>query len=397
MTPYYMNQNPQPQSGDYEVHRMGCPTPAAPENQIHLGAFASCHPAVAEAKTPMAAPGSEDQRVRSLFASLPHNLIAPQLYSRRYRAPLPDSIRQTAPTGREWAIFPGGKALYTFRTVPFNFIEPRQGLRTIQLPDATPGVISKYSLTDEQALLARVRYNRLLDVFTGLACYPLQSHLRTSITITNAIDGMPSSSQVETDDVYVGLDEHGAHYILPVQAKGGSDSLSVVQIWQDLRVAQQKFPDLIARPVAASIHGAERHSPLRSSKNPTTRSPSPASTTTASFHPTNLTLLSWPPIGPRRNAPQPDPERNLTVRGSLASSRLVLPYVSSGVSPNWPGAARRRKPQRKSRRGRPDQIRDGPLGSSGSLCYRQPLALKPIITKPSGKVLSSKASRSGLP
>ena len=50
MTPYYMNKNPQPQSGDYEVHRMGCPTPAAPENQIHLGAFASCHPAVAEAK-----------------------------------------------------------------------------------------------------------------------------------------------------------------------------------------------------------------------------------------------------------------------------------------------------------------------------------------------------------
>lgn len=187
-----------------------------------------------------------------LGAARPKN-VGDVVYSRRYRAPLPDSIQQTAPSGREWAIFPGGKALYTFRTVPFNFIEPRKGLRTIRLPDATPGVISKYSLTDEQALLARVRYNRLLDVFTGLACYPLQSHLRTSITITNAIDGTPSSSQVETDDVYVGLDEHGAHYILPVQAKGGSDSLSVVQIWQDLRVAEQKFPDLITRPVAAQF------------------------------------------------------------------------------------------------------------------------------------------------
>ena len=175
------------------------------------------------------------------------------MYSLRYRVPLPDSIRRTAPRGREWAIFPGGNAVYTLRTVPFNLIEPRQGLRTIRLPDATPGVISKYALTDEQALLARVRYNRLLDVFTGLACYPLQSHLRTSITITNAIDGTPSSSQVETDDVYVGLDEHGAHYILPVQAKGGSDSLSVIQIWQDLQVAEQKFPDLIARPVAAQF------------------------------------------------------------------------------------------------------------------------------------------------
>ena len=189
---------------------------------------------------------------QQLGASRPKNL-GDIVYSLRYRVPLPESIRQTAPRGSEWAIFPGGNAVYTLRTVPFNLIEPRQGLRTIRLPDATPGVISKYSLTDEQALLARVRYNRLLDVFTGLACYPLQSHLRTSITITNAIDGTPSSSQVETDDVYVGLDEHGAHYVLPVQAKGGSDSLSVIQIWQDFRVAKQKFSNLTARPIAAQF------------------------------------------------------------------------------------------------------------------------------------------------
>ena len=174
------------------------------------------------------------------------------IYSLRYRTSLPESILREAPPDREWAIFPGGNAVYTLRTVQVNLIEPRQGLRTIRLPDATPGVISRYSLSDEQALLARVRYNRLLDVFTGLACYPLQSHLRTTIII-NGIDGEPSSSQVETDDLYVGLDEHGAHHILPVQAKGGSDALSVIQIWQDCRVAGQKFPDLIARPVAAQF------------------------------------------------------------------------------------------------------------------------------------------------
>lgn len=175
------------------------------------------------------------------------------VYSLRYRTTLPESIRRKAPPGRDWAIFPGGNAVYTLRTVPFNLIEPCQGLRTIRLPDATPGVISRYSLSDEQALLARVRYNRLLDVFTGLACYPLQSHLRTSITIINAIDGEPSSSQVETDDLYVGLDKHGAHHILPVQAKGGSDALSAIQIWQDFQVAGQKFPQLIPRPVAAQF------------------------------------------------------------------------------------------------------------------------------------------------
>ena len=188
----------------------------------------------------------------ALGASRPKNL-GDIVYSLRYRVALPDSIRSKAPQGREWAIFPGGKAVYTMRTVPLNLIEPRQGLRTTLIPDSTPGVISMYSQTDEQALLAGVRYNRLLDVFTGLACYSLQSHLRTSVAITNAIDGTPSRSQVETDELYVGLDKNGAHHILPVQAKGGSDALSVIQIWQDYRVAEQKFPNLIARPVAAQF------------------------------------------------------------------------------------------------------------------------------------------------
>ena len=188
----------------------------------------------------------------ALGAPRPKNL-GDIVYSLRYRVPLPEAIQREAPPGREWAIFPGGNAVYSLRVVPFNLIEPRQGLRAIRLPDSTPGVISRYSLSDEQALLARVRYNRLLDVFTGLACYHLQSHLRTSVTIVNSIDGTPSSSQVETDDLYVGLDKHGAHHILPVQAKGGSDVLSVIQIWQDFRVAEQKFADLIARPIAAQF------------------------------------------------------------------------------------------------------------------------------------------------
>jgi len=117
------------------------------------------------------------------------------VYSLRYRVPLPEAVRRQAPPGREWAIFPGGNAVYSLRTVPFNLIEPRQGLRATRLPNSTPGVISRYALTDEQALLARVRYNRLLDIFTGLACYHLQSHLRTSVTIANSIDGTLSSSR----------------------------------------------------------------------------------------------------------------------------------------------------------------------------------------------------------
>src|SRR6476619_169880 len=51
------------------------------------------------------------------------------------------------------------------------------------------------------------------------------NHLRTSV---------PNMGQAETDEIYVGLDKKGAHYVFPVQAKGGSDKLNIVQIEQDL-------------------------------------------------------------------------------------------------------------------------------------------------------------------
>ena len=175
------------------------------------------------------------------------------VYSLRNRTPLPENIQRAAPPGHEWAIFPGGKSVYVLRLVAFTQIKPRQGIRTIRLPDSTPGIIAKYSLNDEQALLARLRYNRLLDVFTGLACYPLQSHLRTSLEIKNAIDVTPTTFQIETDDLYVGLDKHGAHYVLPVQAKSVSETLGIIQIWQDFRMAEQKFPDLRPQPIAAQF------------------------------------------------------------------------------------------------------------------------------------------------
>ncbi len=113
-----------------------------------------------------------------------------------------------------------------------------------KVPDATPGIIAKYAFGDEQALLARLRYNRLIDIFTGITCYSLQNHLRTTV------QGM---GQVEIDELYVGLDKKGAHYIFPVQAKGGSDKLNVVQIEQDFAVCADKFAGLICRPLGAQF------------------------------------------------------------------------------------------------------------------------------------------------
>jgi hypothetical protein len=172
------------------------------------------------------------------------------VYSFRFRAQLPESISSVAPKGMEWVLRLAGRAKYRFGLVPEGLanIRPRLSLAETKVPDATPGIISMYALTAEQSLLAKLRYNRLVDIFAGVACYSLQSHLQTQIE---------SMGQVETDELYLGIDRHGAHYVLPIQAKGGNDLLSVVQIEQDFALCQAKFPALICRPIAAQFMGRD--------------------------------------------------------------------------------------------------------------------------------------------
>jgi len=180
---------------------------------------------------------------KKLGIVLPKN-VGDILYSFRYRAALPLSIRQEAPEGSEWIIRPTGRSLYRLVLTTQTFFRPTEHLAETKIPDATPGIIRRYALNDEQGLLAMVRYNRLIDIFTGLACYSLQNHLRTTV---------PDVGQVETDEIYVGLDKRGAHYVIPVQAKGGTDKLGVVQIEQDFAIGAAKFPDLICKPIAAQF------------------------------------------------------------------------------------------------------------------------------------------------
>lgn len=166
------------------------------------------------------------------------------IYSFRFRKAFPDSIKKTAPEGLEWILRKAGLSRYRFVLSKQWSVLPDSHRSVIKVPDATPGLIAKYALTDEQALLAKLRYNRLIDIFAGITCYSLQSHLRTSVAEVGG---------VETDELYVGVDRHGAHYVLPVQAKGGRDHLSVVQIEQDLAVCAEKFPLLVCRPIAAQF------------------------------------------------------------------------------------------------------------------------------------------------
>ncbi len=59
--------------------------------------------------------------------------------------------------------------------------------------------------------------------------------------------------QVETDEIYIGLDQQFRQFVIPVQAKGKNEQISEAQIGQDIAVCKAKFPALICRPVAAQF------------------------------------------------------------------------------------------------------------------------------------------------
>jgi hypothetical protein len=184
-----------------------------------------------------------ERKAEALQIELPKNL-GDVIYSIRYRSALPESILATQPEGLEWIIEGAGRARYRFRLVAETRIRPREELVKTAIPDATPELIRAYALDDEQALLAIVRYNRLIDTFLGLTTFSLQNHLRTTVK---------GVGQIEIDELYIGLDKRGCHYVIPVQAKGGSDQIGVVQTSQDIAYVEQKFPGLRCRAIAAQF------------------------------------------------------------------------------------------------------------------------------------------------
>jgi hypothetical protein len=184
-----------------------------------------------------------ENTAQKLEMKLPKNL-GDVIYSFKFRTKLPDAIIKKASKNKEWVIKNVGRALYAFEQVTEARIVPDKMMLTTKIPDATPSIVGKYAFDDEQALLTKLRYNRLLDIFTGVTCYSLQNHLRTTV---------PGIGQVETDEIYVGIDKLGRQFVFPIQAKGGSDQIGVVQIEQDIRLCEHKYPELICRAIAAQF------------------------------------------------------------------------------------------------------------------------------------------------
>lgn len=153
------------------------------------------------------------------------------------RSPLPQAIDKLGP----WMIVGRGKSKYAFvKLAESPIVKIQTDLYTISLPDATPEIVLEYAGSDEQGILAKLRYNRMLDIFLGITCYHLQNHLRTSIK---------DKGQVEIDDLYVGLNSGGKQYVVPIEAKSAKDHLSKTQIQQAIDFALERYAKLILRPV----------------------------------------------------------------------------------------------------------------------------------------------------
>ena len=161
------------------------------------------------------------------------------IYTYRYRSQLPEAILQKG----NWIIEGRGKGKYAFVKLSRDpYIQLPIDLEAVSIPDATPDMVLKHSGNDEQSMLARVRYNRIVDIFLGITTFHLQGHFRTFIT---------EMGQVEVDDLYVGIDGDGREYVIPVGAKGRGrrERAGISHVADLIRFGKQNYPELELRPL----------------------------------------------------------------------------------------------------------------------------------------------------
>jgi hypothetical protein len=167
------------------------------------------------------------------------------VYSIRHgRLELPQEINSLIPSDRAWLLLPNGKSGYRFIVADRSVIDIDRAKKAIKIPDSTPQIVARYAKEDEQAVLARIRYCRLVDIFMRLASFQLQSHMRTTVAHFKG-------AQTELDEIYLGVDANGAQFVIPIQAKGHDERIGVVQVVTDHYACVEKFPQMIPRTLLA--------------------------------------------------------------------------------------------------------------------------------------------------
>lgn len=56
--------------------------------------------------------------------------------------------------------------------------------------------------------------------------------------------------QIEIDEVYLGINKKGSHFVIPCQAKSPGDRFGIVQVMQDIEFCKIRYPNTICKPIA---------------------------------------------------------------------------------------------------------------------------------------------------
>ncbi len=166
------------------------------------------------------------------------------IYTYRSRRPLPDRILAKG----YWAIEAVRRGEYAFIKLnsPPQFSPNLMQYGSIDIYNAIPELVEQYLRNDEQSLLTQILYNRLIDIFTGLTCFLIQNHYRSTI------DSRAGRTEVEVDALYVGVDSQGQLHAIPIEAKsaGENEQFGKIQVSNMVKLARQNFPDIGRRVVA---------------------------------------------------------------------------------------------------------------------------------------------------
>jgi hypothetical protein len=161
------------------------------------------------------------------------------IYFFKVRAPLPASIRAMG----HWGLDSLGKGYYGFRKlknkpqieIDFDDIAP------VSVYNAVPELIDGYLRHDEQSMLSRILYNRLIDIYIGMSCWLAQNHYRSQIAVQFG------SAEVEVDALYAGVDSQGHQHAIGIEAKSHakSEMINRIQLSNMARMLRERFPEAI--------------------------------------------------------------------------------------------------------------------------------------------------------
>lgn len=116
-------------------------------------------------------------------------------------------------------------------------ISPRSDMFPIKIPDATPGIVTAYVLNRKQNILARVRYNRLVDMFLGIITFSLQ----------NTFLSLDGETSIALDELYVGCDKFGRQFAIVVFID--ADEALCENLTEVFDRINRRHPDLITRSI----------------------------------------------------------------------------------------------------------------------------------------------------